>query len=257
MSPAINELGAEDIWEAGRPDSRAPCHVSRGNCLGRGPVKAEARDSVISGTATIVICRTGRKTALGHLAISLAEKPPATDFAVGICRFGLLIMRLTVLMVLFVLVVNVSLHRPVLELLDVRAGAGRRVDPRAPADDRDRHARAFRIAAVEAEGDRKASVAIHDLGAMNVLCTDKTGTLTEATIKLMRAIDGRGTDSKAVFANAYINSQFETGMKSPLDQAICSPGHSIWPGGERSTRCHSISSDGASRSWSNTAPCAA
>ena len=82
-----------------------------------------AGTSVISGTATIVICRTGGKTALGHLATSLAEKPPATAFAVGIRRFGLLIMRLTMLMVLFVLVVNISFHRPVLEFPDVRAGA--------------------------------------------------------------------------------------------------------------------------------------
>jgi Mg2+-importing ATPase len=76
-----------------------------------------AGTSVISGTATIVVCRTGGKSALGHLATSLAEKPPATDFAVGIRRFGLLIMRLTVLMVLFVLVVNISFHRPILESL--------------------------------------------------------------------------------------------------------------------------------------------
>ena len=76
-----------------------------------------AGTSVISGTATIAICRTGGKTALGHLATSLAEKPPATAFAVGIRRFGLLIMRLTMLMVLFVLVVNISFHRPVLESL--------------------------------------------------------------------------------------------------------------------------------------------
>ncbi len=62
-----------------------------------------AGTSVISGTATILICRTGRNSALGNLATSLAERPPATAFAVGVRRFGLLIMRLTVLMVLFVL----------------------------------------------------------------------------------------------------------------------------------------------------------
>ncbi len=55
-----------------------------------------AGTSVISGTATILICRTGSRTALGHLATSLAEKPPATAFTVGIRRFGILIMRFTV-----------------------------------------------------------------------------------------------------------------------------------------------------------------
>src|ERR1051326_5044491 len=76
-----------------------------------------AGTSVISGTATILICRTGSKTALGDLATSLAEKPPATAFAVGIRRFGMLIMRFTVLMVLFVLVVNIYFHRPLLASL--------------------------------------------------------------------------------------------------------------------------------------------
>jgi Mg2+-importing ATPase len=55
---------------------------------------------------------------------------------------------------------------------------------------------------------------------MNVFCTDKTGTLTEATIKLVRTIDGRGSESAAVYAYAYVNSRFESGMKSPLDDAI-------------------------------------
>jgi P-type Mg2+ transporter len=76
-----------------------------------------AGTSVISGTATIIVCRSGDKTALGHLATRLAEKPPATAFVVGVRRFGMLTMRLTVLLVLFVLVVNISFHRPVLESL--------------------------------------------------------------------------------------------------------------------------------------------
>ncbi len=62
--------------------------------------------------------------------------------------------------------------------------------------------------------------AIHDLGAMDMLCTDKTGTLTEATIKLVRAIDGSGAESNRAYTYAFINSQFESGMKSPLDDAI-------------------------------------
>jgi len=181
-----------------------------------------AGTSVISGTATIVVCRTGGKSALGRLATSLAEKPPATDFAVGIRRFGLLIMRLTVLMVLFVLVVNISFHRPVLEslmfALALAVGLTPELLPMIVTVTLSRSALELSKRKVIV----KRLTAIHDLGAMNVLCTDKTGTLTEATIKLMRAIDGRGAESRAVYANAYINSQFETGMKSPLDQAILS-----------------------------------
>ncbi|MGA7673603.1 MAG: magnesium-translocating P-type ATPase [Rhizomicrobium sp.] len=179
-----------------------------------------AGTSVISGTATIVICRTGGKTALGNLATSLAEKPPATDFAVGIRRFGMLIMRFTVLMVLFVLVVNISFHRPLLEslmfALALAVGLTPELLPMIVTVTLARSATAL--------AKRKVIVkrlsAIHDLGAMNVLCTDKTGTLTEATIKLVRAIDGRGAESQRVYAYAYVNSQFESGMKSPLDDAI-------------------------------------
>jgi P-type Mg2+ transporter len=181
-----------------------------------------AGTSVISGTATIVVCRTGGKSELGHLATSLAEKPPATDFALGIRRFGMLIMRLTVLMVLFVLVVNISFHRPVLEslmfALALAVGLTPELLPMIVTVTLARSALQLSKRKVIV----KRLTAIHDLGAMNVLCTDKTGTLTEATIKLVRAIDGWGVESNAVFANAYINSKFETGMKSPLDQAILS-----------------------------------
>jgi P-type Mg2+ transporter len=179
-----------------------------------------AGTSAISGTATIVVCRTGGKTALGHLATSLAEKPPATAFAVGIRRFGLLIMRLTISMVLFVLVVNMTFHRSVLEslmfALALAVGLTPELLPMIVTVTLARSALQL--------SKRKVIVkrlsAIHDLGAMNVLCTDKTGTLTEATIKLMRAIDGRGAESQSAYAHAYVNSRFETGMKSPLDEAI-------------------------------------
>jgi P-type Mg2+ transporter len=179
-----------------------------------------AGTSIISGTATIVICRTGARTALGHLAASLAAKPPATAFAVGIRRFGMLIMWLTVLMVLFVLVVNISFQRPVLEslmfALALAVGLTPELLPMIVTVTLARSA----IELAKRKVIVKRLSAIHDLGAMNVLCTDKTGTLTEATIKLIRAIDGHGAESERAYAYAYVNSQFESGMKSPLDEAI-------------------------------------
>ena len=179
-----------------------------------------AGTSVISGTATIVICRTGGRTALGHLATSLAEKPPATAFAVGIRRFGMLIMWLTVLMVLFVLVVNISFQRPVLESLMFALALAVGLTPELlPMIVTVTLARSAMELARRKVIVKRLS-AIHDLGAMNVLCTDKTGTLTEATIKLVRTIDGRGADSERAYAYAYVNSRFESGMKSPLDEAI-------------------------------------
>ena len=179
-----------------------------------------AGTSVISGTASIVICCTGSKTALGNLATSLAEKPPATAFAVGIRRFGMLIMRFTVLMVLFVLVVNISFHRPALESLMFALALAVGLTPELlPMIVTVTLARSAMKLAKRKVIVKRLS-AIHDLGAMNVLCTDKTGTLTEATIKLVRAIDGSGVESQRAYAYAYVNSRFESGMKSPLDEAI-------------------------------------
>ena len=179
-----------------------------------------AGTSVVSGTAAILVCRTGARTALGHLATSLAEKPPATDFAQGIRRFGLLIMRFTIFMVLFVLVVNVWFHRPLLESLMFAVALAVGLTPELlPMIVTVTLARS----AMRLSGRRvivKRLSAIHDLGAMDMLCTDKTGTLTEATIRLVRCIDGHGVESAAAYALACVNSRFESGMKSPLDEAI-------------------------------------
>jgi Mg2+-importing ATPase len=179
-----------------------------------------AGTSVISGTATVLICRTGAGTALGHLATSLAEKPPATAFAIGIRRFGMLIMRFTVFMVLFVLIVNIFFHRPPLESLMFAVALAVGLTPELlPMIVTVTLARSALQMAKRKVIVKRLS-AIHDLGAMDVLCTDKTGTLTEATIKLVSVVDGNGAENASAFAYAFINSQFESGMKSPLDAAI-------------------------------------
>jgi len=176
--------------------------------------------SVISGTATILVCRTGGRSALGHLATSLAEKPPATDFAVGIRRFSLLIMRFTVVLIVFVLVVNIAFARPILESVMFAVALAVGLTPELlPMIVTVTLARSALQMAKRKVIVKRLS-AIHDVGAMNVLCTDKTGTLTEAKIRLLRVIDGYGSESAIAFSYAYVNSKFETGIKSPLDQAI-------------------------------------
>lgn len=179
-----------------------------------------AGTSVISGTGTAIIGRTGRATSLGSLAKSLIEKPPATAFDVGIRRFGLLILRFTVLLVLFVLAVNLAFHRPALEslmfALALAVGLTPELLPMVITVTLARSA----IELAKRKVIVKRLAAIHDLGAVDILCTDKTGTLTEAKIELVRVIDGSGTESPHAFAYAYVNSQFESGMRSPLDEAI-------------------------------------
>ena len=177
-------------------------------------------DPIISGTATILICRTGSRSALGQLATSLAEKPPATDFALGIRRFSLLIMRFTVALIVFVLAVNVWFARPILESIMFAVALAVGLTPELlPMIVTVTLARSAMQMAKKKVIVKRLS-ATHDVGAMNVLCTDKTGTLTEAKIKLLRVIDGSGAESANAFSYAYVNSKFETGVKSPLDEAI-------------------------------------
>ncbi len=190
-----------------------------------------AGTSVISGTATILVCRTGARTALGHLATSLAQKPPPTAFALGVRRFGMLIMRFTMFMILFVLVVNVSFQRPLLESLMFAVALAVGLTPELlPMIVTVTLARSATQMAKRRVIVKRLS-AIHDLGAMDMLCTDKTGTLTEAAIRLTRSVDGHGADSEQVRKLACVNSHFESGMKSPLDEAIlaaCSFDMSGW-----------------------------
>src|SRR5512136_1200802 len=176
--------------------------------------------SVISGTARVLMCRTGQNTELGEIADTLLAKAPLTDFEQGTRRFGMLIMRLTVLLVLFVLLVNAFFHRPWLEsfLFAVALAVGLTPELLPMVVSVTLSRGAMRMAANKVIVKRLAS--IHNLGSMDVFCTDKTGTLTEARIHLERHQDPLGKESERVLELAYYNSYFETGLKSTLDNAI-------------------------------------
>ncbi|HKA53454.1 MAG TPA: HAD-IC family P-type ATPase, partial [Candidatus Binatia bacterium] len=176
--------------------------------------------SVISGTARVLACRTGTHTALGEIAQTLSGKAPQTAFERGTHDFGLLILRLTLLLVLFVLLVNAYFHRPWLEsfLFAVALAVGLTPELLPMVVSVTLARGALRMAKRKVIVKRLA--AIHDLGSMDTLCTDKTGTLTEACIRLERHLDALGRDSQRVLELAYLNSYFETGLKSPLDDAI-------------------------------------
>jgi Mg2+-importing ATPase len=176
--------------------------------------------SVLSGSAIAVVCHTGNATVFGQLSDTLAAEPPPTAFELGIRQFGFLILRLTVFLVLFVLAVNVLFHRPWLDSLMFALALAVGLTPELlPMIVTVTLARgALRLARRRVIVKRLA--AMHNVGAMDVLCTDKTGTLTEATIRMVRHLDFRGEDSERVFRLAYLNSLFESGIKSPLDEAI-------------------------------------
>jgi len=176
--------------------------------------------SVVSGVGHLLVCRTGRATILGGLAKELGSREPITAFETGIRHFGLLIMRLTALLVLFVLLVNGLLGRPLLEsfLFAIALAVGLTPELLPMVTTVTLARGALRLAR------RRVIVkhlpALHNLGAMDLLCTDKTGTLTEAQVRVDRAIDADGAQSAHVLDLAWLNSHFSTGVRSPLDAAI-------------------------------------
>jgi Mg2+-importing ATPase len=176
--------------------------------------------SVISGTASMLVCRTGSATSLGAISDSLVVKQPATAFESGIRNFGLLILRLAILMVLFVLIVNALFHRPWLQsfLFAVALAVGLTPELLPMVVSVTLARGALRMAKERVIVRRMP--AVHDLGSMDVLCTDKTGTLTEAQIRLEKHLDPLGRDSARVLELAFLNSSMESGLKSPLDVAI-------------------------------------
>jgi len=176
--------------------------------------------SVMSGSAHVLVERTGSATTVGQIAKSLNKAPPPSAFELGARQFGMMIMRLTVMLVLFVVLVNAISHKPFFEsfLFAVALAVGLTPELLPMVVSVTLAKGALRMA--DKHVIVKKLSAIHSLGSMDVLCTDKTGTLTDARIRLERHIDADGNNSARVLELAYINSYFETGLRSPLDDAI-------------------------------------
>ena len=181
--------------------------------------------SVVSGSCRMLVVGTGRRSALGGIAGALAVRPQKTAFERGTYAFGVMIVRLTALLVLFVLMVNAVLHRPLLEsfmfAVALAVGLTPELLPMVVSVTLSRGAMRLSRRGVIV----KRMSAVQDLGAIDVLCTDKTGTLTEGRIRLERHVDACGRDSARVLELAYLNSYFETGIRSPLDDAILAHTH--------------------------------
>jgi len=180
--------------------------------------------SVQSGTAKVLVVGTGRNTAFGAIAARLSARPPETEFGRGLRRFGYLLIRIMILIVLFVLAVNGLLGRPPIESLLFAVALAVGMSPELlPAIVSVTLAAGARDLAREGVIVRRLD-AIENLGSMDVLCTDKTGTLTEGVIVLSDATDPEGKTSEAVRHLAFLNASFETGIENPLDIALVEDG---------------------------------
>jgi Mg2+-importing ATPase len=187
--------------------------AERTNCVFMGT-------SVRSGTARVLVATTGKATVFGQIAGKLALRPPLTEFERGVHRFGYLLTRVMLAMVVVVLAINIFMDRPpIASLLFALALAVGLTPELLPAI----------ISITLSHGARRMAKlgvivrrlnAIENLGSMDVLCTDKTGTLTAGIVQLDGAFDVAGQPSAQVLRLACINARFQTGMANPLDEAV-------------------------------------
>jgi Mg2+-importing ATPase len=203
--PAAKEAASVGIPADAGPDS--PHHVFFGT-------------SVVSGTGVAVALATGPRTVFGDIARRLSVRAPETEFERGLRHFSGLILRTTVTLVLFILVVSIALrHDPFGSLLfAVALGVGLTPEFLPVIASVTLSRGALRMAREQVIV--KHLPAIQNLGSIDVLCSDKTGTLTSGVMAFDRSFDAAGASSTRALTLARLNSQFETGIHSPFDAAI-------------------------------------
>jgi Mg2+-importing ATPase len=191
--------------------------TGRTNCIFMGT-------NVRSGSAQALIIQTGAATAFGQIAKKLTLRPPETEFERGIRSLGYLLTEVMFVLVLAVFAANVYFRKPVLDSLlfsiALAVGLTPQLLPAIINVNLSKGSQAMARAGVIVR--RLAS--IENFGSMDVLCTDKTGTLTEGVVQLDGALDANGQPSDEVFRLAYLNAHFQTGLSNPLDEAILAHG---------------------------------
>ncbi len=175
---------------------------------------------VVSGTGHAVVVHTGAKTVFGEIAARLRLRPPETEFERGLRRFGELLIKTTLLLVIAIFGINVYLHRPVVDAflfaLALAVGLTPELLPAIVSLTLARGAQQMAAARVIV---RRLN-SIEDFGSMNVLCCDKTGTITEGVVQLHAAVDAEGTPGDEVLLYAQLNAIFESGFPNPIDDAL-------------------------------------
>ncbi|PLP55618.1 magnesium-translocating P-type ATPase [Mesorhizobium loti] len=179
-----------------------------------------AGTSVRSGTARVLIATTGARTEFASIAEALERAVPETDFARGIRQFGHLMTEIMLVIVMMVFIANLMLHRPLIESLLFSLALAVGLTPELlPAIISVTLAKGARTMAASGVIVRRLD-AIENLGSMDLLCTDKTGTLTEGVIHLDAWFDLEGKPSSEILLWAQLNATLQTGLKNPLDEAI-------------------------------------
>jgi Mg2+-importing ATPase len=181
--------------------------------------------SIVSGAASAAIMRTGNSTEYGKIASRLLVRQPATEFEIGLRRFGNLLMQFTLSLVIFVFFINAFFKRGVLDSLLFSVALAVGLTPELLPMILSINLSKGALAMSKKNVIVKRLPAIQNFGSMDVLCTDKTGTLTENKITLVLHVDAERRENEKVLLYSYLNSYYETGLKSPLDEAILKHQH--------------------------------
>lgn len=183
--------------------------------------------SIVSGTGLAIVVRTGSHTELGKLSKDLTGQAPPTAFDRGIASFVMLMIRMMIVLTLAVFVINALAKQNIVEALlfalAVAVGLAPEMLPMEVALNLSKGGLAMSRKGVIV----KRLSSIQNFGAMDILCTDKTGTLTEDTIVLMQHINAEGEEDEDVLRHAYINSYYQSGLKNILDLAVLKHRHLV------------------------------
>jgi P-type Mg2+ transporter len=176
--------------------------------------------SVVSGSATAVVVATGAATAFGDIAARLATRPPRNEFERGTRAFGLFIMATVSMLALFVFLLGIALGRAVLEslLFAVALAVGLTPEFLPMITTITLSQGAVKMARQQVIVKNLASM--QNFGSIDVLCSDKTGTLTSDKMELDDCLDPLGNQSARALLLGYLASYYDTGVRSPLDAAV-------------------------------------
>ncbi len=201
-------------------EKHAEWHGTDGADAGNTDTVVFLGSSVVSGMARAVVFQTGQATTFGHIAKDILGREQKSEFEIGISRFGFFIMKAILAMTLFILFANALMQRDLLESFIFAVAIAVGVTPELlPVIMSITMANGSQRMAKKGVIVKKLS-AIPNLGSMDILCTDKTGTLTEDKIRLVTYTDIHGTEDENVFLYTYLNSSYQTGVRNPLDKAV-------------------------------------
>jgi len=176
--------------------------------------------SMVSGTAQAIVINTGSRTSFGRIAEKLQQKREVTNFGKGVQQFGQLVMKITIILVLFIFLINAVNQRDLLESfmfsLAVAVGLTPELLPLIMSITMSKGAVHMASKGVIV----KNVTAIPNFGSMEILCTDKTGTITEDRIVMIKCVDIDNNENEELFLQAYLNSYLQTGVRNQLDEAI-------------------------------------